>query len=95
MVVLEPDGVRLVRAASEEQKAIWKAQLLKLNLFRLVYDVLQRQPSHEVDRDFLLETLVLRLPQENCEKVFDTFIGWARFGNLFAYDEDSEMISLQ
>ena len=64
-------------------------------LFRLVYDVLQRQPGHEVDRDFLLETLVLRLPQENCEKVFDTFIGWARFGNLFAYDEDSETISLQ
>jgi len=50
LVVLEPDGVRLVRAAPEEQKAIWKAQLLKLNLFRLVYDVLQRQPGHEVDR---------------------------------------------
>ena len=38
---------------------------------------------------------VLRLPQENYQKLFDTFIAWARFGNLFAYDEDTGLISLQ
>jgi hypothetical protein len=43
----------------------------------------------------VLETIVMRMPLENYEKIFDTFIGWARFGNLFAYDEFSEMISLQ
>ena len=48
-----------------------------------------------MDRDFLLETLVLRLPQENYQKQFDIFIGWARFGNLFAYDEETEKIALQ
>jgi hypothetical protein len=58
-------------------------------------EVLQRQPDHAVERDFLLETLVMRLPQENCERVCHTFIGWARFGNLFAYDEVRQIISLQ
>ena len=56
---------------------------------------LQRLPDHEVDRDFVLETRVLRLPEENCEKQFQIFIGWARFGNLFAYDEATEKITLQ
>jgi NitT/TauT family transport system ATP-binding protein len=95
MVILEPEGERFVKALPEERQAIWRRQVLNLRIFQLINDVLQRQPNHEVDRDFLLETLVMRLPQENPEKLFHTFIGWARFGNLFAYDEDRQMISLQ
>jgi NitT/TauT family transport system ATP-binding protein len=95
MVVLEPRGRDYVRAGPEERKGIWRAQLLKLRVFQIVNDALQREPDHQIERDLLLETLVLRMPQENPEKLFATFIGWARFGNLFAYDEDSQMISLQ
>jgi NitT/TauT family transport system ATP-binding protein len=95
MVVLEPLGRRFVKAVPEEQKAIWRGQLLKLRLFNLVNSTLQRLPDHEVDRDFVLETLVLRLPDENYENQFRIFIGWARFGNLFAYDEATEKITLQ
>jgi NitT/TauT family transport system ATP-binding protein len=95
MVVLDVDGRRFLQAGPEERKTIWREKLLNLRLFRLVYEALQREPSHEVDRDFVLETLVLRLPHENYEKQFHTFIGWARFGNLFAYDETTEKISLQ
>jgi NitT/TauT family transport system ATP-binding protein len=95
LVVLEPDGKRFVKAGPEERKAIWREQLLKLRLFRDVRDALQRQPRHEIDRDFLLETIVLNMPQENYEKTFSTFIRWARFGDLFAYDETTDTVSLQ
>jgi NitT/TauT family transport system ATP-binding protein len=95
MVVLEPLGRRFIRATPEEQKAIWREQLLKLRLFALINTTLQRQPDHALDRDFVLETLVLRLPDENYENQFRIFIGWARFGNLFAYDEATEKITLQ
>jgi NitT/TauT family transport system ATP-binding protein len=95
MVVLEPLGKRFIHATLDEQKAIWREQLLRLRLFALIDATLQRLPDHEVDRDFVLETLVLRLPEENCEKQFPIFIGWARFGNLFAYDESTEKITLQ
>src|SRR5262249_50070531 len=95
LVVLEPLGQRFVRARAEEQQAIWREQLLKLRLFREMYDALQRQPDHAIYRDFPLETIAIHMPQENSEKVFQTFIGWARFGNLFAYDEINERISLQ
>jgi NitT/TauT family transport system ATP-binding protein len=95
MVVFEPEGQRFVRATPEERKAIWREHLLRLRLFHDIYEVLQREPNHEIDRDFVLETIVMHMPQENYEKTFATFIRWARFGDLFAYDEKTQMISLQ
>jgi NitT/TauT family transport system ATP-binding protein len=95
LVVLEPDGERFLQADAEQRKVLWREQLLKLGLFRLVNETMQRQPDHTIDRDFLLETLILRLPEENAEKLFETFIRWARFGNLFAYDERTGVIAMQ
>jgi NitT/TauT family transport system ATP-binding protein len=95
MVVMEPDGQRFVKAGPEERKGLWREQLLKLRLFRDVREALLRQPRHEIDRDFLLETIIINMPQENYETTFNTFIRWARFGDLFAFDEDTQMISVQ
>lgn len=92
-VLLDPEGRRFVQAGPDERKAIWRAQLLKLSLFSEIAAVLRKQRKHVIDRDFVLETIVLRMPQENYEKVFETFVGWARFGELFAYDEKTGMIS--
>ena len=94
MVALTPEGRRFVEAPPEERKTLWRERLLTLRLFREVYDLLQQQPDHAVDSDFVLETIVMRMPYENYERVFDTFIRWARFGELFAYDEATQRISL-
>jgi NitT/TauT family transport system ATP-binding protein len=94
MVVLDATGKRYVKALPEERKLIWREQLLKLRLFRDVYNALLRQPDHAVDQDFVLETIVINMPHENYEAVFQTFLRWARFGNLFAYDEPSQTIRL-
>jgi cobalt-zinc-cadmium resistance protein CzcA len=94
MVVLTAKGKEFIEAAPEQRKEIWRTQLSGLSLFREVYDVLQRQPTHTVDSDFVLETIVTRMPYENYEKVFQTFVRWARFGDLFAYDESTHRLSL-
>jgi len=52
--------------------------------------VLDRQPNHEVDRDFVLETLALALPGENYERMFETLSTWAQVGDLFEYDDQRE-----
>jgi NitT/TauT family transport system ATP-binding protein len=95
MVVLEPEGLRFVRATPEARKAIWRERLLTLRLFRDVHEILQRQPQHEIERGFILETIILNMPQEDYEKMFQTFIRWARFGDLFAYDEKAGIVALQ
>jgi NitT/TauT family transport system ATP-binding protein len=94
MVVLTAMGKALAKAGPEARKALWRGQLLTLRLFHTVYEVIQRSPDHVIDRDFVLETIVTRMPYENYEKVFSTFIRWARFGELFAYDEAVQMLSL-
>ena len=35
-----------------------------------------------------------QVTKENYERIFKNLIGWARFGNLFAYDEEQETVSL-
>jgi NitT/TauT family transport system ATP-binding protein len=95
LAVLEPDGQNFVKARPEERQAIWRQHLLKIRLFRDVRDALLRQPDRTLDRDFVLETIVLNLPQESYEKVFETFLRWARFGGLFAYDEAAQTLALQ
>jgi NitT/TauT family transport system ATP-binding protein len=94
-VVIDTVGRKFLNASAEDRKAIWREQLLKLRLFREIYDAIKRQPEHTIDQDFVEETIILRLPQQNHEKVFETFIRWARFGNLLAFDETTQMVSLQ
>ena len=93
-VFLETDGKRFVRAEAQRRNVIWRQQLLRLALFREIVDVLRRRRGKPIDKEFVLETIAMRMPQEDYEKVFDTFIAWARFGELLAYDEITEQITL-
>jgi NitT/TauT family transport system ATP-binding protein len=95
LVVLDTVGKALLRANPLERKPIWHGQLLKLRLFRMVNEMLQKAPGHSLERELVLETLILHLPEEHYERCFDTLIRWARYGNLFAYDETLETLSLQ
>lgn len=94
MVALTTRGRAFAAEDAEGRQTMWREQVLTLRLFREVYDVLQRQPDHSIDREFVLETIVTRMPYENYEKVFNTFVRWSRFGQLFVYDETTQRISL-
>ncbi len=94
-VVLMALGWQFVRAGGEERKRIWRTQLLTIKLFRDLYTRLQQHPDEPISADDVKETFILALPYENYEIMFDTIVRWARFGNLFAYDEDTEKITLE
>jgi NitT/TauT family transport system ATP-binding protein len=94
MVILESDGRDYLRHDQPERKSLWRSKLLKLRLFQDVYAALERQPTPGIERDFVLETMLLNMPQQNYEKMFKTFINWARFGELFTYDDQTGLISL-
>jgi NitT/TauT family transport system ATP-binding protein len=94
MVVLDPDGQLILKATSEERQNIWREHILRLRLFRDVNEVLKREGRHGIDADFVMELMVMNMPQENYERMFKTFVAWFRYGNLFAYDEHTEKITL-
>jgi hypothetical protein len=91
---LNSAGKRFVESAPEERKALWRERLLTLRLFRDVYEALQQQPDRSVEGDFVLETIITRLPYEDYKKVFRTFVRWARFADLFSHDEATQRVVL-
>jgi len=93
-VVLTATGQRFVGVSPDEQAALWRQQLLQLRLFRLVYDAAMTRADRTIDRDFVLETIVTRMPSENYELVFNTFVRWARFGRLFHHDPQTQQLRL-
>jgi len=93
-VVLAPLGRRFLTADAAEQKRIWRERLLTLRLIRDVNELLARAPGKRLEADVVRELIALRLPQEDYERLFDQLVRWARFGDLFDYDEASEELSL-
>lgn len=93
-VVLTPEGKRFVQAETEDRKTIWRDQLLKLRLFQDVKTLLQREEG-EASGDLVREMIIIALPREKYEEMFETMVRWARFGNLFAYEDDADRLSLQ
>jgi hypothetical protein len=93
-VVLEHEGGRFVKASRTDRKAIWRERILQLRLFRVTQEMLRREGG-SIDSELVRETLILNLPEENYEKMFATFVDWARYGDLFAYDETTGRLSMQ
>jgi NitT/TauT family transport system ATP-binding protein len=93
MVELTPTGVRFVKAVLPDRKELWQKQLLSIRLFKELCEVLERAPSHFVEKEFVLETMALQFPFEDYEKMFERLIGWGRFGGLLAYEEGTERVS--
>lgn len=95
MVVLDQVGREFVQGDMAARKAIWRRELLQLRLFQEIHEALCREPDHQLDRDFVLETMILKIPGEDFEKLFDTFIRWARFGELLVYDDKTQLVTLR
>jgi len=95
LVVLTPIGRALAAASPSDRQALWRRQLLSMRLFAEVAAALQAEPTHRLPRDFADELIAIRLPSEDAEQTFRTFIGWARYGELVAYDEASGVLEPQ
>lgn len=92
IVVLTPVGERFVKATPDNRKGIWRERLLTLRLFREVRAMIEK--DGEVHKEMVLSMIHWIMPHESYEKAFSTLVQWARFGDLFAYDEASETLAL-
>jgi NitT/TauT family transport system ATP-binding protein len=95
MVVLTPVGANFAKAVADDRLRIWREQLLGIRLFKELYDLIQRQPEKRLSGEIALETIVLHMPQEDHEKQFETMVIWARFGELFVYDEAADILAIE
>lgn len=89
-VILTQLGLQLVLAGPQERKHIFRDQIKKLNLFKLVLGKLEK--NEEISEESLQEEIADKLPYENADKIFDTIVDWGRFAEILDYDLNRKVL---
>jgi NitT/TauT family transport system ATP-binding protein len=77
-----------------QRKVLFRMQLGTLRLFATVESMLHRTEGRSLDEEIILEQLAILLPNEDPEQLFDTLVGWGRYGELFGYTADGRTLYL-
>jgi len=93
-VVFTDLGKKFVKVDVNERKNIFNEQLRKLRVFQIILSMLSNAENRELDEDIVIEELVLVLPTENPERLFDTAIAWGRYAELIGYNADEHTVYL-
>jgi NitT/TauT family transport system ATP-binding protein len=64
-------------------------------IISLIRRVLDERPSHSAPAARFRNELEDYMSEDYAEQTLETVISWARYGELFAYDEKAEMFSLE
>jgi NitT/TauT family transport system ATP-binding protein len=93
-VVLTAAGRELVSADPNARKRIFHRQLLATPTFAMLVEQLRRAPERRLPKDIVEELLVMSLPDEPYEALFETVVGWGRYGELLGYDAETQVVYL-
>lgn len=95
-ITITEDGKAFADADILERKKIFSVYLKKyVPLARYIYDRLIRHPRHRALEENFLSLLEDYLSEEEAERVLGTVIEWGRYAELFAYDYNSGVLSLE
>ncbi len=93
-VVLEPAGREFLAASPEQRKTLWGKRIATLGLFSEVRALVSGSEGRSADRERVLELIVMRMPQEDYERMFDRLVRWARYGDFLSFDDATGIVSL-
>ncbi|HVN87806.1 MAG TPA: nitrate/sulfonate/bicarbonate ABC transporter ATP-binding protein [Candidatus Binatia bacterium] len=93
-VMLTAIGQQFVAGDANVRKRIFHAQLRQIPTFVFLIDRLRSAPDGRMPAEIVQEELAMHLPNEPLATLFDTVIGWGRYGELLGYDPDAEVVYL-
>lgn len=95
-IAITEEGKVFADADILERKKIFSIHLKKyVPLARYIYDQLIRHPRHRALEENFLSLLEDYLSESEAERVLRTVIEWGRYAELFAYDYNSGVLSLE
>jgi NitT/TauT family transport system ATP-binding protein len=95
-IELTPLGRAYAEADMLTRKQIFAESLLKhVPLATHIRRVLDERPGHRAPAARFLRELEDHLSEEEAERVLETVINWGRHAEIFAYDYDTEVLSLE
>jgi NitT/TauT family transport system ATP-binding protein len=93
-VVLTALGRKYLDADINGRKDLFRQQLKTLGAFLFVMKLLEDAKDHRLPKDVVEEELAMRLTTEDIERQFKTIVAWGRFGELFGFSPDDEVLYL-
>lgn len=95
-ITITEAGKDFIDADILERKKIFSVHLKKyVPLARYIYDQLIRHPRHRALEEHFLALLEEFLSESEAERVLSTVIEWGRYAELFAYDYNSGVLSME
>jgi NitT/TauT family transport system ATP-binding protein len=95
-IQLTETGKQFAQAGMDDRKQIFQRLLLAhVPLAAHIRRVLQERASHAAPKSRFLDELEDRMDSDAAEETLRAVIGWARFAEAFAYDDQSETFSLE
>jgi NitT/TauT family transport system ATP-binding protein len=93
---LTPAGRRHADADMLTRKQVFADAVMKhIPLAAHIRRVLDERPGHRAPAARFLRELEDHLSEDEAERVLDTLINWGRHAEIFAYDYDDEVLSLE
>ena len=95
-IKLTETGSRFAQEEIDERKRIFARLLIRyVPLEARIRRVLDERESHTAPRTRFFEELEDHMTEEAAEETLRTAIAWARFAELFSYDDDTQTFSLE
>lgn len=89
-------GKQFAEADLQERKQLFAQRLLeKVPLARYIRRVLDEKVGHRVSEERFLSKLEDYLSEKEAERVLRTMIDWGRYAEIFAYDFNTGILSLE
>jgi len=95
-IKLTETGKRFAADETDERKRIFARLLIRyVPLAALIRRVLDDRESHAAPKSRFLDELEDYMTEEAAEETLRSVVSWARFAELFSYDDDEQMFSLE
>ena len=79
-----------------QRKPLFAASLLaSVPIAKYIRTMLDDRPNHEVTREEMLEDLAQHLSDKEATRVLRVVIDWGRYAEIFAYDDNGSLFSLE
>src|SRR5277367_3940386 len=89
-------GRRFADSELNERKEIFSRALMgQVPLAAHIRRVLDERASHSAPKTRFLDELEDHMAEDAAEETLKTVVSWARFGELFSYDDDAALFSLE
>ncbi len=95
-LILSEAGKTFAGFGTDDRKKLFSQHLLAyVPIIGLIRRVLDERPTHTAPTARFRQELEDYMSEEYAEETLDAVIAWARYAELFAYDENAELFSLE